>query len=554
MSTKILAAAALALFFASHAFASEPIGKVESLSGTATALGAGGESRTLAVGASVFLNDKLTTDAGSKLVIRFIDNTSVGQGESAEMVIDRYVFDPDNQSANTAAFKLLKGAFRFLTDQITKLNPEQFEVQATYGTIGIRGCELGFDVNADRDDVFVVGLTGNESILFNLNEEPGDGRSRTLLVREAGIAVTMSALEGFAQRRFDPAELDRLFNLTSPQADAGERDTDADQDSASADAGDGEATGSGEDESGDFGSFDAGAPSDGNADQTMADASVANADAAPADQVNDVVAEMPAADTREEDGSIGGTEGDGGSEPDSTVENGSGESSGDTASNDGGDDSSGNGDGDTPTSNFPITIPGEKSVVASGRGLDWSWDVWARDFTTIFEDGSTKTMTKYSIDSSGDFITADEQLAIATGSVLYNLAGNGDAASVVSYQDQAMLLLGSMSLYVTIGQGVSPTWQSYVTVGNNGGGSLNFSANGNVGMDGSLQTASIANYQLNAYGFQLGIPPGNPGDMVSGHLVGSGTGANPITGGLLKWTIDHPNVPSVNGVGGADLH
>jgi len=539
MSTKIFAAAALAFLFASHAFASEPIGKIESLSGTATALGAGGESRTLAVGASVFLNDRIATAAGSKLVIRFVDNTSVGQGESAEMVIDRYVFNPDDKGANTAAFKLLKGAFRFLTDQITKLNPEQFEVQATYGTIGIRGCELGFDVNADRDDVFIVGLTSNESILFNLNEEPGGGRPRSLLVREAGIAVTMSALEGFAQRRFDPAELDNLMSLTSPQAEAG------DGGDGAADAGGAQAEGGGSGDSGDMESFDAGS-GPGEAGQDFA---VTGNSGAGADEVNDVVAELPAADTREENGSLDGGEADtsGGAEADP-------EGAGNDVASDGGTTDGDDGGDDTPTSNFPVTIPGEKSVVASGRGLDWTWDVWARDFTTLFEDGSTKTMTKYSIDSSGDFITADEQLAIATGSVLYNLAGNGDAASIVSYKDQAMLLLGSMSLYVTIGQGVSPTWQSYVTVGNTEGGSLNFSANGNVGMDGSLQTASIANYQLSAYGFQLGIPPGNPGDMVSGHLVGPGTGAAPITGGVLKWTVDHPNAPSVTGIGGADLH
>ncbi|MFH0909700.1 MAG: FecR family protein [bacterium] len=544
-NTKWMLGAVLTCLFASQAFALEPIGKVESLTGSATALSSGGGNRTLVITAPVFLNDKITTAADAKLTLRFIDNTTVGQGENAEMVIDTYVFNPADRGANSAAFRLLKGAFRFLTDQITKLNPEQFEVQATYGTIGIRGCDLGFDVSQARDDVFVVGLTGNESILFNLNDDPGGGRPTSLLVREAGIAVTMSPLEGFAQRRFEPSELDNLINLTSTQVE--EVDSGAD---------------SGGGTSADMESFDVGAPSDGNVEHTFSDAGMAGAGPAlAADQVATVVADLRATDTRDE---ATDTRDEGGTVDGSPADSGDvGEDSAslpdDNPTDTGLDDNSGDGgtvDSDSTTdNNFPITIPGNRTAVASGRGLDWSWDVWARDFTTYFEDGSTLMSTKYSIDSGGDFITADEQLAIATGPNLYHLAGNGDAASIVSYRNEAMLLRGSMSLYVTIGQGVPPTWQSYVNCGNNTAGDyLNFSASGDVGMDGSLETQSINNYQLSAYGFQLGIPPGKPDDMVHGHLVGPGTGPNPITGGLLKWTVDHPNAPSVNGIGGADLH
>lgn len=117
---------------------SESVGKVIALSGKATAVSSKGE-RILEMGSPVYQDDVITTGDGSKLQVRFHDNTQVSQDENSSFRIDSYVYNADAQDNSDLLLNMMKGTFRTISGEIVKDSPTQFMLKTPQGTIGIRG-------------------------------------------------------------------------------------------------------------------------------------------------------------------------------------------------------------------------------------------------------------------------------------------------------------------------------------------------------------------------------------------------------------------------------
>lgn len=114
----------------------EPIGQVESLSGTAQVTRADGVTVQLNVGDPVFQGDVVQTGAGSTLGITFVDGTVFSLSAGARMVLHSMVYDPDGTS-NSMLFNLIQGTFVFVTGQVAPTG--SMRVETPVATIGIRG-------------------------------------------------------------------------------------------------------------------------------------------------------------------------------------------------------------------------------------------------------------------------------------------------------------------------------------------------------------------------------------------------------------------------------
>jgi hypothetical protein len=154
----------LALFI--NVFA-DPIGLVVSLQGSASAVDEAGASRTLAMQSDVFLNDTVTTGADSKLQILLNDDSIFSQGEQSEMTIDEYIYNPAQASDNAFGVRLGKGLFRTVTGKITDLNPDRFTVKTSRATIGIRGCDLGFNITPSEDNISIMAIPVGKKIFID---------------------------------------------------------------------------------------------------------------------------------------------------------------------------------------------------------------------------------------------------------------------------------------------------------------------------------------------------------------------------------------------------
>ena len=93
------------------------------------------------VGAPVHLNDELRTGTDGLLQVTFSDDTVLTLGENASVVIDRYVFDPD-QGIGEVLLQTTQGALRFATGRLKELHEKTITVATPVADIGIRGTEF----------------------------------------------------------------------------------------------------------------------------------------------------------------------------------------------------------------------------------------------------------------------------------------------------------------------------------------------------------------------------------------------------------------------------
>ena len=126
--------------FARAAEDSGPVGIVNKVENQAQVVSASGAT-TAIIGTPVHMRDELRTGADARLQIIFRDDTMFTLGEQASVVIDRYVFDPD-QGIGETVLQATKGAFRFATGRIKELSDRKIAVSTPVADIGVRGTEF----------------------------------------------------------------------------------------------------------------------------------------------------------------------------------------------------------------------------------------------------------------------------------------------------------------------------------------------------------------------------------------------------------------------------
>lgn len=149
----------------------DPIGKVESVSGTATVQHADGSSATLSDGDPIFLNDVVLAGSDGAVGIVFIDGTTFSLSAGARMTMDEMVFDPSSGGGNFVT-SVMQGTFVFNTGSIAPNG--NMEVRTPVGTIGIRGTTV-----AAR-----IALEGSDTIIILLADE--DGHVGRVVIQNAG--------------------------------------------------------------------------------------------------------------------------------------------------------------------------------------------------------------------------------------------------------------------------------------------------------------------------------------------------------------------------------
>ena len=97
-----------------------------------------GNAVSARVGTVVHLQDSVQTGSDGRLEVTFRDGTKVTLGENANIVIDKYVFNPD-ESVGQASLNVTEGAFRFVTGRMKEMSNKNITVTTTAAQIGVRG-------------------------------------------------------------------------------------------------------------------------------------------------------------------------------------------------------------------------------------------------------------------------------------------------------------------------------------------------------------------------------------------------------------------------------
>ena len=106
-----------------------------------------GATRTLTVGADIFIGDQVKTGAKGQVEILFDDSTKLVVGPHTTLAIDDYMLR-NNGDPGKLVVDVLSGSFRFATGNSAK---DRYEINTPTGTIGVRG--TWFDGFVGRDGV-----------------------------------------------------------------------------------------------------------------------------------------------------------------------------------------------------------------------------------------------------------------------------------------------------------------------------------------------------------------------------------------------------------------
>lgn len=93
---------------------------------------------TAVVSTPVHMNDRLRTGANARLQVTFHDNSQLTLGENANVVIDRFVFNPDKSSADVV-LNATQGAFRFAGGKIEQMRQKNIVVNTPDAALAVRG-------------------------------------------------------------------------------------------------------------------------------------------------------------------------------------------------------------------------------------------------------------------------------------------------------------------------------------------------------------------------------------------------------------------------------
>jgi hypothetical protein len=134
----------------------------------------------------------LRTPVGGALHVRFIDDTDLRLGSEAEIVVDRFVFDP---ATTVGAFQaeIGRGVLRFITGRIKK---DGVRIGTPSAVIGVRGTDFIVEVAANGTTTVAV-LEGEVVITPRVGggQEVAvpAGQTAQVAVNSASVAVGVAA-------------------------------------------------------------------------------------------------------------------------------------------------------------------------------------------------------------------------------------------------------------------------------------------------------------------------------------------------------------------------
>jgi len=147
--------------------------RVDFATGDVKALAPDGRSRPLAKGAELASGETIDTGSG-RAQVRFTDGAQVSLAPQTQFRIDDYSFAGKADGSEKGFFSLLRGAMRTITGLVGRTNRDNYKVNTTVATIGIRGTEYsvtyGNSINVTTGEGIVEVCNAAGCLIVNSGE------------------------------------------------------------------------------------------------------------------------------------------------------------------------------------------------------------------------------------------------------------------------------------------------------------------------------------------------------------------------------------------------
>ena len=136
------------------ALASERVGTIGIVVGKADVVNRNIE---LKIKENIFFGDVIRTAAQTNLQILFDDETVFTIGENTEIVINEFIYDPNQDNElNKISAEVMQGSLKVVTGLISRENPENLSITLPTGVLATRGTEVQALVKPGQNDVVVL--------------------------------------------------------------------------------------------------------------------------------------------------------------------------------------------------------------------------------------------------------------------------------------------------------------------------------------------------------------------------------------------------------------
>ena len=112
-------------------------------------------NESLTTGSKLYFGDSIITEAASSAQVLLMDQTTLTIGESSELVIDEFVYDPQTKIGKIVSSVKI-GTVKIITGEISKTNPDDLEIKTPTGSIGARGTEFAVVTESDTKSTVVL--------------------------------------------------------------------------------------------------------------------------------------------------------------------------------------------------------------------------------------------------------------------------------------------------------------------------------------------------------------------------------------------------------------
>ena len=133
---------------------SEAIGSVVQQEGV-TSVERQGEESDLKEGSDVEFMDTVKTGKGN-LGITFIDDTNVAVSSQSSLIIDDFVYDPNNADNSKLALKVAAGTVRYASGNVAKLAKQNVDIRTPTAKILVRGTAFSMTVDEIGQSLIIL--------------------------------------------------------------------------------------------------------------------------------------------------------------------------------------------------------------------------------------------------------------------------------------------------------------------------------------------------------------------------------------------------------------
>ncbi|SDU60204.1 FecR family protein [Desulfobacula phenolica] len=123
--------------FEASAFAQNYVGGLRNVKGSGAVL-RNGDQITARDGVRIHKGDKIITGKNGAMGIIFTDNTRISLGPDSEIIINDYIFNPE-QGKFAFLTDMVQGTASYLSGAIGKFSPTSVKFKTPTATVGIRG-------------------------------------------------------------------------------------------------------------------------------------------------------------------------------------------------------------------------------------------------------------------------------------------------------------------------------------------------------------------------------------------------------------------------------